>query len=179
MSIDQTFKDKIVPELMKEFNYSNIMQVPKLEKITLSACIGECIANKKLLDLAINEITSIAGQKPVKTKAKKSISNFKLRQDMEIGCKVTLRKKRMWEFLERFINVALPRIKDFRGLNDNSFDGRGNYSVGIKEQVIFPEIDYDKVEKISGFNICINTSAKTDKEAYSLLKRLGIPFIKR
>ncbi len=170
--------DEIKKELFEEFGYKSVMQIPKIEKVIVSIGCGEAIQNKKLLESALQEIALITGQKYVKTKARKSIANFKLREGYEIGAKVTLRKTQMWEFLDRFINVALPRVKDFRGVNPNAFDGHGNYSLGIKEQIIFPEIDYDKIERVSGLNIAFVTSAKTDQEARSLLKKLGMPFRK-
>lgn len=172
------YKDKVVPDLQKEFAYSSSMQIPRIEKISVSVGVGEAIGNKKFLDSAMKEIEMITGQHPVRTKAKKSISNFKLREGMEIGAKVTLRGTYMWEFLDRFMNVALARVKDFRGVSPNSFDGHGNYSVGITEQIIFPEIDYDKIERVSGLNVAIVTTAKTDQEARSLLAGLGMPFRK-
>ena len=172
------YKAKITAEMIKEFNYKSAMQVPRLEKIILSVGCGEAIANKKLLDSAVSELGLITGQKAVKTKARKSIANFKVREGYEVGAKVSLRGNYMWEFLDRLINVALPRVKDFRGVNPNAFDGRGSYSLGIKEQIIFPEIDYDKIERVSGLNVAIVTTADTDKEARSLLAKLGMPFRK-
>ena len=169
---------EIAGELIEEFGYTSPMQVPKLEKISVSVGVGDSITNKKLLDAAVEELQMITGQKPIKTKARKSISNFKLREGMEIGAKVTLRGQYMWEFLDRLLNVALPRVKDFRGVNPNSFDGHGNYSLGIIEQIIFPEIDYDKIERVSGMNIAFVTTARTDQEARSLLSKLGMPFRK-
>jgi len=162
--------------LMKEFGYKNVMQVPKLEKIVVNMGLGEAIQNVKILDSAAEEISSITGQKAVITKAKKSIASFKLRQGMPIGCMVTLRKERMYEFLDRLMNISLPRVRDFKGVSAKGFDGRGNYSLGIKEQLIFPEIDYDKVDKVKGLNISIVTTAKTDEEGRALLKILGMPF---
>lgn len=167
----------ITKDLMEEFGYSTPMQIPRIEKISVSVGVGEATANKKLLDSAVNELSQITGQKAVKTKAKKSISNFKLRQGMEVGARVTLRGTVMWEFLDRLTNVAFPRVKDFRGINPNAFDGHGNYSIGVTEQIIFPEIDYDKIERVSGLNITIVTTANTNKEARSLLKKLGMPFM--
>lgn len=172
------YRTKIVKALKDEFGYSSVMQVPRVEKIVISMGVGEAIANKKLLDSAVQELTQITGLKSVKTKAKKSISNFKLRQGMEIGAMVTLRGLYMYEFLDRLINIAIPRIKDFRGVNPNGFDGHGNFSLGVQEQIIFPEIDYDKIEKITGLNIAIVTTAKTDGEGRSLLSLLGMPFRK-
>jgi len=163
---------------MKEFNYKSVMQIPVLEKITVSVGVGEATTNKKLLDAAVKELEQITGQHVVKTKAKKSIANFKVRQGQEIGAMVTLRGDNMWYFLERLISIALPRVKDFRGVNPNAFDGHGNYSLGLTEQIIFPEIDFDKIERVSGLNIAFVTSAKTDEEGYALLKKLGMPFAK-
>ena len=174
--LKETYHKKIIPALTKEFGYGNVMAVPKLEKISLNIGLGEATQNPKLMDGAVNEMTQIAGQKPVITKARKSIAAFKLRENMPIGCSVTLRGDRMYEFLDRLVNVALPRVRDFRGVSSKSFDGRGNYTLGIKDQLIFPEIDYNKVEKIKGMNICITTTAKTDAEGRSLLKNLGMPF---
>ena len=170
------FDEKIAKELMTEFSYSSAMQIPKIEKVVVSMGMGEALVNKKLLDAAIKELGQITGQKTVKTKARLSIANFKVREGQEIGAKVTLRGARMYEFLDRLLNVALPRVKDFRGVSPNAFDGHGNYSLGITEQIIFPEIDYDKIEKISGLNVAIVTTAPTDQEARSLLKLLGMPF---
>ncbi len=172
------YKDKIAGEMMKEFGYKSVMQIPAVEKVVISVGCGEAIQNKKLLEASLRELELISGQKPVKTKARKSIANFKLREGMEIGAKVTLRNKNMWEFLERLIGVALPRVKDFKGIKANGFDGRGNYSLGIQEQIIFPEIDFDKIERISGMNIAIVTSAQTDQEGRALLSKLGMPFEK-
>ncbi|MGO9240963.1 MAG: 50S ribosomal protein L5 [Bryobacteraceae bacterium] len=166
----------VAPALMKEFGYSNVMAVPKIEKITLNVGLGEATQNPKLMDPAVNELAAIAGQKPVVTKAKKSIAAFKLRENMSIGCMVTLRGDRMYEFIDRLMNVALPRVRDFRGVSKKSFDGRGNYTLGVKDQLIFPEIDYNKVEKLKGMNICITTTARTDAEAMALLKLMGMPF---
>lgn len=170
------YKEEIVSKLMEEFGYKTVMQVPKLQKICINQGVGAATQDKKLVDTALNEMSIIAGQKAVPTKAKKSVSNFKLREGMTIGSRVTLRRERMWEFLERLITVALPRVRDFRGINDKSFDGRGNYSMGITEQIIFPEIDLDKVNKITGMDITFVTSANTDAEAFALLKALGLPF---
>lgn len=172
------YKETVAPELMKEFNYKTVMQIPVLEKITVSVGVGEATTNKKLLDAAVKELEQITGQHVVKTKAKKSIANFKVRQGQEIGAMVTLRGDNMWYFLERLICIALPRVKDFRGVNPNAFDGHGNYSLGLTEQIIFPEIDFDKIERVSGLNIAFVTSARTDEEGYALLKRLGMPFAK-
>jgi large subunit ribosomal protein L5 len=172
------YKDEIIEYMKKEFSYKNIMQVPRLEKIVLNVGLGDAIENKKLLEAAIEELALISGQRPVKTKAKKSIAGFKIRKGMEIGCKVTLRGDLMYEFLDRFINIALPRVRDFRGVSQDSFDGRGNFAVGIKEQIIFPEIDYDKVEKIHGMDVIIATSSKNDEEARKLLEAFGMPYRK-
>jgi large subunit ribosomal protein L5 len=172
----ELYKKKAVPALMKEFSYGNVMAVPKLEKITLNIGLGEATQNSKLMDGAVNELGQIAGQKPVVTKARKSISAFKLREGMTIGCMVTLRGDRMWEFFDRLVNVALPRVRDFRGVSTKSFDGRGNYTMGIKDQLLFPEIDYNKVEKMKGMNISITTTARTDAEGLALLRHLGMPF---
>ncbi len=170
------YHKRVVPALVKEFAYANPNAVPKIEKVSLNIGMGEATQNAKLMDGAVQELTTIAGQKPVVTKAKKSIAAFKLREGMSIGCRVTLRGDRMYEFLDRLMNVALPRVRDFRGVSSKSFDGRGNYTLGIRDQLIFPEIDYNKVEKIKGMNICITTTAKTDAEGLALLKQLGMPF---
>lgn len=172
------YDDKVKEELTEEFEYSSPMQLPRLEKVVVSMGVGDAILNKKLLDAAVSELSLIAGQKAVKTKAKKSVANFKVREGMEIGARVTLRGNRMYDFMYRLLNVALPRVKDFRGLNPNSFDGHGNYALGITEQIIFPEIDYDKIERVSGLNIVVCTTAKTDQEAKRLLDKLGMPFRK-
>lgn len=176
--LKQKYTQDVVPALMEQFSYSSVMQVPRLEKICINQGIGDATGDKKLIDNAAAELSIIVGQKAVATKAKKSVSNFKLREGMPIGVRVTLRGERMYEFLDRFISVSLPRVRDFRGLNDKSFDGRGNYSMGITEQIIFPEIDIDKVSKITGMDIAFVTTASTDKEAFALLKELGIPFKK-
>ena len=176
--LKKVYKDKIAPELFKELGYTSVMQIPALKKIVVSMGVGEALANKKLLDAAVSDITLITGQKAVKTKAKKSIANFKLREGKEVGVMVTLRGAHMYEFLDRFINAALPRVKDFRGVNPNGFDGHGNYSLGITEQIIFPEIDFDKIERVSGLNVNIVTSARTDSEARALLTKFGMPFRK-
>ncbi len=176
--LKQLYQSTVTKDLIEEFAYKTPMQVPRLEKIVLSMGVGEAIQNKKLLDSAVTELSQIAGQRAVKTKARKSISNFKLRAGMEIGARVTLRGERMWEFLFRLISVSLPRVKDFRGINPNAFDGHGNYSLGITEQIIFPEIDYDKIDRVSGLNIVICTTAQTDQEARQLLGKLGMPFRK-
>jgi len=170
------YKKKIVPQLVKEFQYRNPMQVPKLEKIVVNMGLGEAIQNIKIIDGAMQELALITGQRPVVTKARKSIATFKLRQGMPIGCSVTLRRDTMYEFFDRLVNVALPKVRDFRGISPNSFDGRGNFSMGLQEQIIFPEIDYDKVEKVKGMNITIVTTARTDEEARALLKLMGMPF---
>ena len=168
--------ERVVPALVKEFGYKNVMAVPRIDKVSVNIGLGEATQNSKLMDGAVNELGQIAGQKPVITKAKKSIAAFKLREGMAIGTMVTLRGDRMYEFLDRLMNVALPRVRDFRGVSSKSFDGRGNYTLGIKDQLIFPEIDYNKVEKVKGMNISITTSAKTDAEGLALLKQMGMPF---
>jgi len=170
------YKDEVIPKLMEEFKYTSIMQVPRLEKICINQGLGDAVADKKVIDNALVDLATIAGQKAVVTKARNSISNFKLREGMPIGIRVTLRNERMFEFLDRFISVTLPRVRDFKGINDKSFDGRGNYSMGITEQIIFPEVDIDKIAKVLGMNITFVTSAKTDKEAFALLAALGLPF---
>ena len=170
------YKSEIVDAMVKKFGYKNIMEVPKLDKIVINMGVGEAKDNSKVLETAVKELETITGQKVVTTKAKNSVANFKIREGMPIGCKVTLRGEKMYEFLDRFFNVALPRVRDFRGINPNGFDGRGNYSVGIKEQLIFPEIDYDKIDKIRGMDINIVTTAQTDEEARELLKLMGAPF---
>jgi len=172
----EVYREKAVPALMKRFNYKNIMEVPKLDKIVINMGLGEAIQNIKILDSAVQELTAIAGQKPVITKAKKSIAQFKLRAGMPIGCMVTLRKEKMYEFFNRLVNTALPRVRDFKGISGKSFDGRGNYALGIREQLIFPEIHYDKIDKVKGMNIVIGTTAKSDEEAKELLRLLGMPF---
>jgi large subunit ribosomal protein L5 len=176
--LKKIYRDQVAPELFKEFNYASPMQTPRLEKIVVSMGVGEALQNKKLLDAAIADLTLITGQKAVKTKARKSISNFKIREGQEIGARVTLRGAMMYEFLDRLINVALPRVKDFRGVNQNAFDGHGNYSLGITEQIIFPEIDFDKIERVAGLNIAIVTTARTDAEAKAFLAKFGMPFRK-
>lgn len=177
--LDTYYREKVVPALMERFQYKNIMEVPKLEKIAINIGVGDAAAEPKLLDVAMGELTQIAGQKPQVRKSKKAISNFKLREGQAIGCRVTLRRKAMYEFFDRFVSLAVPRIRDFRGLSDTSFDGRGNYTAGVKEQIIFPEIDIDKVPRISGMDISFVTSAKSDEEAYVLLSELGMPFKKK
>ncbi len=174
--LKDTYQEKVVPALMKRFNYRNRMEVPRLEKIVINMGLGEAIQNVKILDSAAQELAVIAGQKAVITKAKKSIAQFKLRSGMSIGCMVTLRKERMYEFFSRLVNVALPRVRDFKGLSGKSFDGRGNYALGIREQLIFPEIHYDKIDKVKGMNIVVVTTAKTDEEGKELLRLLGMPF---
>jgi len=176
--LKKIYREKIAPELMKEFSYTTPMQTPRLEKIVVSMGVGEALQNKKLLDAAIDDLTLITGQKAVKTKARKSIANFKIRTGQEIGAKVTLRGTMMYEFLDRLLNVALPRVKDFRGVSQNAFDGHGNYSLGITEQIIFPEIDFDKIERVAGLNVAIVTTARTDAEARAFLAKFGMPFRK-
>lgn len=170
------YKDEVIPVLMKRFSYKSIMQVPKLEKIAINRGVNGAVNDKKLIDIALDELSTISGQKAVSTMSKKDISNFKLRKNMPIGVRVTLRGEKMYEFLDRFISVALPRVRDFRGINEKSFDGRGNYTMGVTEQIIFPEIDIDKVNRITGMDITFVTTAQTDEEAYELLKELGMPF---
>jgi len=174
--IKEVYQEKVVPALMKRFNYKNRMEVPKLDKIVINMGLGEAIQNIKILDSAAQELSQITGQKPVITKAKKSIAQFKLRTGMPIGCMVTLRKERMYEFFTRLVNVTLPRVRDFKGISGKAFDGRGNYALGIREQLIFPEIHYDKIDKVKGMNIVIVTTAKTDEEGKELLRLLGMPF---
>ena len=175
----EKYRKEVVPFLMKRFSYTNIMQVPRLEKICINMGLGAATQDQKLLEIGVKELETITGQKAVITKARKSISNFKLRENVAIGARLTLRRARMYEFMDRFISTAVPRIRDFRGLSDKSFDGRGNYTLGVKEQIIFPEIDVDKVQKILGMDISFVTTAKTDEEAFELLKALGMPFVKR
>ena len=172
------YKDTVVAELQKKFDYKSVMQVPRIEKITLNMGVGEAIADKKVLEHATNDLTAISGQKPFITKARKSVAGFKIREGYPIGAKVTLRGERMWEFLERLISISVPRIRDFRGLNPKSFDGRGNYSMGVKEQIIFPEIDYDKIDKIRGMDITITTTAESNEEGHALLTAFNFPFKK-
>ncbi len=174
--LNEFYEQEAVPKLIKAFNYKNFMQVPRLQKVVLNMGLGEAIQNIKLLDAAAAELKIIAGQKPVVTRAKKSIAAFKLREGMPIGCMVTLRRNRMYDFFYKLVNIALPRVRDFRGISGKAFDGRGNYSLGIKEHIIFPEIDYDKIERINGLNISVVTSAKTDEEGQELLRILGMPF---
>jgi large subunit ribosomal protein L5 len=173
--LKEIYQEKVVPALMKRFNYQNRMEVPRLEKIVINMGLGEAVQNIKILDSAVQELSQITGQKPVITKAKKSIAQFKLREGMPIGCMVTLRKEKMYEFFNRLVNVALPRVRDFKGLPGKSFDGRGNYALGIREQLIFPEIHYDKIDKVKGMNIVVATTAKTDEEGRELLRLLGMP----
>lgn len=176
--LEQKYKETVIPSLMEKFHYKNVMEVPGVEKIVVNIGVGDAIQNAKALEDAVRELEQITGQKAVVTKAKKSIANFKLRAGMPIGCKVTLRSEKMYDFLDKLMNISLPRVRDFRGVSDTSFDGRGNYTLGIKEQLIFPEIDYDKVSKIRGMDIVIVTSAKTNEEAKALLSDLGMPFKK-
>lgn len=176
--LKEYYKNNVAPELMKKFSYKNVMQIPKLNKIVINVGAGEARDNSKVIDSIVTDIAAITGQKPMTCKAKRSVANFKLREGMNIGVKVTLRGNRMYEFLDRLFNVALPRVRDFRGINANSFDGRGNYNMGIKEQLIFPEIDYDKIDKVRGMDICFVTTANTDEEARELLALMGAPFAK-
>jgi large subunit ribosomal protein L5 len=178
LSLQEYYEKECIPMLVKEFGYKNIMEVPKIEKVVLNMGLGEAVQNPKIVEGAANELTLIAGQKAVITKAKKSIATFKLREGMPIGCKVTLRKEKMYDFLSKLVHIALPRVRDFRGVKAGGFDGRGNFSFGVKEHIIFPEIDYDKIDKIKGFNITIATNAKTDEEGRFLLTALGMPFHK-
>lgn len=172
----EKYKKEVVPALKQKFDYKSLMEVPKLEKVVINMGIGDAKDNPKAVDAAVNDLGIIAGQKPLVTKAKKSIASFKIRQGMNIGCKVTLRGKRMYEFVDRFVSIALPRVRDFRGVSPNSFDGRGNYAVGVKEQLIFPEIDYDKIDKVRGMDVIFVTTAKSDEEGRELLRLLGMPF---
>ena len=174
----EKYSGEVAPSLMKQFSYSNPMQIPRLQKIVINMGLGEAIQNAKILDSASGEIEKIAGQKPIVTRARRSIANFKLREGMPIGCTVTLRRERMWEFFDRLVTFALPRVRDFKGVSRKAFDGRGNYSLGIREQIIFPEIDYDKIDKVKGLNVTFVTSAGTDEEGLELLKALGMPFRK-
>ena len=176
--LQKKYKEEIVPALVKEFGYTSVMQAPKMEKIVINMGVGDATQNSKALDDAVADLTLIAGQKPVVTKAKKSIATFKVREGQAIGCKVTLRGQRMYEFLDKLVSIALPRVRDFRGINKNAFDGHGNYTLGVKEQLIFPEIDYDKVAKVRGMDIVMVTTAHSDKEASALLEKLGMPFKK-
>ena len=179
MDLKEKYKKEVVPALKEKFGYKSIMEVPKLEKIVINMGVSDVKDNSKALDVAMGDLTLIAGQKPIVTKAKKSVAAFKLREGMNIGCKVTLRNKKMYDFATKFFNVALPRVRDFRGVNPNSFDGRGNYNMGVKEQILFPEIEYDKIDKVRGMDIVFVTTAKTDEEAYELLKLLGLPFAEK
>ena len=176
--IEELYKNVAIPALMKEFNFKNVNEIPKIEKVVLNMGLGDVKDNSKSFQIAVDELELIAGQKPVVTKAKKSVANFKLREGMAIGAKVTLRGKKMYDFIDKFISVALPRVRDFKGVPKNSFDLRGNYCVGVKEQLIFPEISYDKIEKVRGFDVCFVTTAKTDEQAKALLTHLGMPFVK-
>ena len=176
-TLKETYKNDIAPALMKKFGYKSVMQIPKLDKVVINVGCGEARDNAKVIDAIINDLSAITGQRPVVCKARKSVANFKLREGMNIGAKVTLRGDRMYEFVDRLFNVALPRVRDFRGINANSFDGRGNYNMGLKEQLIFPEIDYDKIDKVRGMDLCFVTTANTDEEARELLKLLGAPFV--
>lgn len=175
----EKYSNEVVPAMMKDFSYSSVMEVPKIEKVVVNMGVGDAIQNSKLLDEAVEEMAAITGQAPVITKAKKSIANFKVRQGMSIGCKVTLRADKMYEFLDKLFNISLPRVRDFRGVSDTAFDGRGNYTLGVKEQIIFPEIDFDKVNRTRGMDVVIVTTAKTNEEAKALLEGLGMPFVKQ
>ncbi len=179
MNLKERYKAEVVPALKEKFGYKSIMEVPKLEKIVINMGVSEVKDNSKALDVAMDELSLITGQRPIVTKAKKSIAAFKLREGMNIGCKVTLRNEKMYDFATKFFNVALPRVRDFKGVNPKSFDGRGNYNMGVKEQIIFPEIEYDKIDKVRGMDIVFVTTAKTDEEAYELLKLLGLPFAEK
>ena len=179
MDLKEKYNKEVVPALKEKFGYKSIMEVPKLEKIVINMGVSDVKDNSKALDVAMGDLTLIAGQKPIVTKAKKSIAAFKLREGMNIGCKVTLRNKKMYDFATKLFNVALPRVRDFKGVNPKSFDGRGNYNMGVKEQIIFPEIEYDKIDKVRGMDIVFVTTAKTDEEAYELLKLLGLPFAEK
>jgi len=174
--LHEKYLKEVIPAMIEKFGYKNIMEVPKLEKIVINMGVGEAKENQKILEAAVNDLSIIAGQKPILTRAKKSVANFKLREDMAIGCKVTLRKVNMYEFADKLMSIALPRVRDFRGVSSKAFDGRGNYSLGIKEQLIFPEIEYDKIDKVRGMDIIFVTTAKTDEEARELLRFLGMPF---
>ena len=174
--LHEIYKETVVPELMKQFGYKSIMQVPRIEKITLNMGVGEAVADKKVMEFAVGDLQKIAGQKPVVTKSRKSIAGFKIREGYPVGCKVTLRKERMYEFLDRLVTIAIPRIRDFRGISGRSFDGRGNFNMGVREQIIFPEIEYDKIDALRGLNITITTTAKTDEEGRALLAAFKFPF---
>ncbi|OPJ60640.1 50S ribosomal protein L5 [Clostridium oryzae] len=177
--LQEKYNNEVVPALIEKFGYKNVMEVPKLDKIVLNMGVGEAKENAKVLESAVGDMALITGQKPIITRAKKSVANFKIRQNMPIGCKVTLRKQKMYEFADKLMNIALPRVRDFRGISDKSFDGRGNYSLGIKEQLIFPEVEYDKIDKVRGMDIIFVTTAKTDEEARELLRFLGMPFAQK
>ncbi len=174
--LQEDYKEKILPAMMEQFGYTSVMQVPKITKITLNMGLGDAVADKKIVQSAVSDMEKISGQKPVITLSRKSIAGFKIRDDMPIGCKVTLRQERMYEFLDRLISISIPRIRDFRGLSPKSFDGRGNFSMGVTEQIIFPEIDYDKIDTLRGLDICITTTAKTNEEGLALLKQFNFPF---
>lgn len=176
--LQEKYSQEVVPALMEKFGYKNIMEVPKLEKVVINMGVGEAKDNSKVLESAVGDLELITGQKPIVTRAKKSVANFKLRENMPIGCKVTLRKQKMYQFMDKLMNIAFPRVRDFRGISSKSFDGRGNYAVGIKEQLIFPEIEYDKIDKVRGMDIIVVTTANTDEEARELLRLLGMPFVK-
>ena len=176
--LQEKYKNEVVQAMVEKFGYKNIMEVPKLEKIVINMGVGEAKDNQKILESAVNDLTLISGQKPILTRAKKSVANFKIRENMALGCKVTLRGAKMFEFADKLMSIALPRVRDFRGVSDRAFDGRGNYSLGIKEQLIFPEIEYDKIDKVRGMDIIFVTTAKTDEEARELIKLLGMPFSK-
>jgi large subunit ribosomal protein L5 len=173
------YKETVVPQLTEKFSYSNVMEVPRLTKITLNMGVGEAVGDKKVMDRAVGDMTAVAGQKPIVTYARKSVASFKIRDGWPVGCKVTLRRERMYEFLDRLVNIAIPRVRDFRGLNRRSFDGKGNYSMGVKEQIMFPEIDYDQIDMIRGMDITITTTAKSDEEALALLQAFNFPFRER
>jgi len=173
------YKETVVPQLQEQFSYANVMEVPKITKITLNMGVGEAVGDKKVMDRAVGDMTAIAGQKPIVTHARRSVASFKIRDGWPVGCKVTLRRERMYEFLDRLVNIAIPRIRDFRGLNRRSFDGRGNYSMGVKEQIMFPEIDFDQIDAIRGMDITITTTAKSDEEALALLQAFNFPFKER
>lgn len=177
-TLKETYKSEVAPALMKKFGYKSVMQIPKIDKVVINVGAGEARENAKVIDSIMTDLAAITGQRPIVCKAKKSVANFKLREGMPIGVKVTLRGEKMWEFMDRLFNVALPRVRDFRGINPNSFDGRGNYSMGIKEQLIFPEIEYDKIDKVRGMDVCFVTTANTDEEGRELLKLMGAPFEK-
>jgi len=177
--LQQYYKTTVVPQLQEKFSYSNIMEVPRLTKITLNMGVGEAVGDKKIMDRAVGDMTAVAGQKPIVTYARKSVASFKIRDGWPVGCKVTLRRERMYEFLDRLVNIAIPRIRDFRGLNRRSFDGKGNFSMGVKEQIMFPEIDYDQIDMIRGMDITITTTAKSDEEALALLQAFNFPFRER